>query len=199
MFLVLSTFIVHCREGRREKMLTEDEKICVYVIDEKDSMPVKDLPSFLESIFHRKIKVDELEMNMNFAYHTKRKQYDSSAILEKLKTMKKKECERLLAIVGIDLYVPELNFVFGEADFQSKVAVISTVRLRQKFYGLPENKQLFLERVTKEAVHELGHTYGLPHCPDRKCAMHFSNSLWDTDFKSHSSCENCKNKLGLAV
>jgi len=172
-FLVLSTFIVHYREGKREKMLTEDKKICVYIIGEKDSMLVKYLPPYLESTFHRKMKMGELEMNLDFAYHPKRKQYCSSVILDKLKTMKGEECERLLAIVGVDLYVPELNFVFGEADFKAKAAVISTVRLRQEFYGLLENKQVFLERVTKGAVHELGHTYGLPHCPNTKCVMHF--------------------------
>lgn len=200
-FLVLSTFIVHCGEEKREKMLTEDKKICVYIIGEKDSMLVKYLPHYLESTFHRKIKMGELEMNLDFAYHPKRKQYLSSAILEKLKTMKGEECERLLAIVGVDLYAPELNFVFGEADFQTRVAVISSIRLRQEYYGVsagsirPENKQLFLERVTKEAVHELGHTYGLPHCPEPKCVMYFSNSLQNTDFKSYSFCGNCKKKL----
>ena len=196
-FLVLSTFMVDCREGKREKMPAEDKKICVYFIGEKDTMLVKDLPHYLESIFNRKIKVGKLKMNLDFAYHPQRKQYYSSAILDRLKAMKNKECERLLAIVSVDLYVPELNFVFGEADFQKKVAVISTIRLSQEFYGLPENKEIFLERVTKEAVHELGHTYGLPHCPDPKCVMHFSNSLWDTDCKSYSFCLNCKKKLGL--
>lgn len=196
-FLVLAFFIVHCGEGKKEKMLTEDKKICVYIIGEKDSMLVNDLSSFLESIFNRKIKMSELEMNLDLAYYHKRKQYFSSVILDRLKTMKYKECERVLAIVDVDLYVSDLNFVFGEADFQTKMAAISTVRLRQRFYGLPEDKQLFLERVTKEAVHELGHTYGLTHCPDPKCVMHFSNSLQDTDFKSHSFCQNCKKKLEL--
>lgn len=175
----------------------EVKKICVFTIGEKDSMLVKELPSYLESIFHRKIKVSELEMNLDFAYHPRRKQYSSSAILDRLKTMQYKVCYRLLTIVDVDLYMPELNFVFGEADFQAKTAVISTVRLTQRFYGLPEDKQLFLERVTKEAVHELGHTYGLPHCPDPKCVMHFSNSLRDTDSKSYSFCQNCKKKLEL--
>jgi len=105
---------------------------------------------------------------------------------------------RLLAIVDVDLYVPELNFVFGEADFQKKMAVISTVRLKQEFYGLPKSELVFLERVTKEAVHEIGYIYGLPHCPHRKGVIHFSNSLCDTDFKSYTFCENCKKKLRLA-
>jgi len=110
----------------------EVKKICVYIIGEKDSVLMKDLPFYLESTFHRNIKVDELEMNLDFAYYPKRKQYSSSAILDRLKTMKNKECDRLLAIVDVDLYVPELNFVFGEANFQTKVAVISSIRLRQE-------------------------------------------------------------------
>jgi hypothetical protein len=64
----LSTFIVHCREGKREKMLPEDKKICVYIIGEKDLMLVKDLPHYLESIFHRKIKVADMQMSLDFAY-----------------------------------------------------------------------------------------------------------------------------------
>lgn len=136
-------------------------------------------------------------MNLDFAYHPRRKQYSSSTILDGLKTIKNKECDRLLTIVDVDLYMPELNFVFGEADFQVKIAVISTVRLPRRFYGLPKDNQLFLERVTKEAIHELGYTYGLPHCSDQKCMMHFSNSLRDTDFKSYSFFQNCKKKLEL--
>jgi len=195
--LVLLPFIFPCREGKRENMQTGDKKICVYIIREEDSTLVENLPHFLESAFHRKIKVVEMQMSLDFAYYPKRKQYCSSVISDKLKTIKTEQCEHLLAIVSVDLYVPELNFVFGEANSQTKVAVISTIRLRQEFYGLLQNKQLFLERLTKEAVHELGHTHGLPHCPDRKCVMHFSNSLRDTDFKSYSFCPNCKKKLGL--
>lgn len=170
-------------------------------------MLVKNLSNFLETAFcwdKDRIKVAEMDMDLEFAYDAQRKQYLSSAILEKLRTIKKSECERLLVIVCVDLYVPGLNFVFGEADFQTKMALISTTRLREEFYGLPDNEQskmvsevepLFIERVTKEAVHELGHTYGLPHCANRKCVMHFSNSLGDTDYKSYLFCEDCKKRI----
>jgi archaemetzincin len=67
----------------------------------------------------------------------------------------------------------ELSFVFGEADVTLGVCIISLVRLRQEFYGLLKNENLFLERALKEAVHELGHTYRLGHCGDTRCIMHF--------------------------
>ncbi|RMD53346.1 MAG: archemetzincin, partial [Nitrospirae bacterium] len=95
----------------------------------------------------------------------------------------------------VDLYADGLNFVFGEADILRGVAIISLTRLHQSFYGLPEDRGLFIERALKEAVHELGHLYGLRHCPDPHCVMHFSNSLLDTDKKSYKFCAICRRKL----
>src|SRR3990167_7486042 len=117
-----------------------------------------------------------------------------SKILEWLKNIPVMDT-RILGIVDIDLYVPELNFVFGEADVAHGVCIISLVRLHQEFYGLPKNENLFFERALKEAVHEVGHTYRLGHCGDTRCIMHFSNSLQDTDIKGPDFCRRCKLKL----
>jgi archaemetzincin len=103
--------------------------------------------------------------------------------------------DRVLGVVDVDIFAPELNFVFGEADITGRKAIISLVRLRQEFYGLPKNENLFQERALKEAVHELGHTYGLKHCPNPACVMHFSNSLRDTDLKGWDFCSICQRKI----
>jgi archaemetzincin len=103
--------------------------------------------------------------------------------------------ERLLGLVDLDLYTPGLNFVFGQASMGGREALIALPRLRQSFYGLADDEALFHERAIKEAVHELGHTYGLGHCPDATCVMHFSNSLPDTDFKGKGFCAVCKAAL----
>jgi archaemetzincin len=130
------------------------------------------------------------------AFNPARKQYSSSFILNKPHTfLEAGRKELVLAITDVDLYAEGLNFVFGEAEFGGQFAVISITRLRQSFYSFPENKNLFIDRTTKEAVHELGHVFGLEHCPDAQCAMHFSNSLLDTDRKSASFCSRCQARL----
>ena len=97
----------------------------------------------------------------------------------------------ILGICNFDAYSSGLNFVFGQASLTGGVAVIYLPRLRQEFYGLRADRSIFIERVLKEATHELGHAFGLDHCPKRSCVMHFSNSLADTDRKAKDFCDTC--------
>jgi len=122
-------------------------------------------------------------------------QYLAAQFLEVLRKLPLPDAERRLGVVDRDLYAPGLNFVFGQASLSGGEAVIALPRLRQSFYGLPDDATLFTERVIKEAVHELGHTYGLQHCPNPRCVMHFSNRLEDTDFKRATFCRDCRVRL----
>ena len=101
----------------------------------------------------------------------------------------------MLGIADEDLYVNGLNFVFGEAELGGCYAIISLARLHQSFYGLPENESILTERIVKEAIHEIGHVYGLGHCPDPDCVMHFSNCLEDTDIKGVDYCQSCEREI----
>jgi archaemetzincin len=127
------------------------------------------------------------------AFDKKRKQYQSHAILNEVQSyaVKKTQVNCVLGVVDADIFVPELNFVFGEAACPGKAALISLWRLKPEFYGEPLNRELFLERTLKEAVHEFGHTFGLRHCPRPLCVMHFSNSISDTDIKQNLFCNRC--------
>jgi archaemetzincin len=129
------------------------------------------------------------------AYDPARRQYLSLPILLRLAENKRGGGQRILGVMDEDVYTPGLNFIFGQADSAASVSLISLKRLRQDFYGLPPNENLFLERALKEAVHELGHLLNLGHCPDPSCVMHFSNSLADTDRKGHSFCSICQKRL----
>jgi archaemetzincin len=129
------------------------------------------------------------------SYNRTRRQYHSTIILGELESSKPNKYTLVLGIIDKDLFVPSLNFVFGEANISYGIAIISLVRLRQEFYGLSANKRLFHMRAIKEAIHEIGHTYGLAHCPNRRCIMHFSNNLRDTDIKGPGFCTNCRAKF----
>ena len=94
----------------------------------------------------------------------------------------------------MDLFIPILTYVFGEARIGGRVAIFSATRLKQEFYGLPQDQVLFYERCEKEALHELGHTFGLVHCPFYDCVMHYSNSIEDVDVKNATWCRDCAEK-----
>lgn len=135
-------------------------------------------------------------------YDKIRRQYNASKILKRLKdTLYEKEYFRILGITEEDLYAHYLNFVFGVARCPKDIFIrlptaclISISRLRETFYRHPENKSLLELRILKEALHELGHTFGLSHCPN-ECVMQFSNRLLYTDKKPARFCADCLEDL----
>ena len=126
-------------------------------------------------------------------FDKQRKQWKSNDILQWLSyKYKPSKSRKILAICDFDAYSDHLNFVFGEAYVEGSISAIYLPRLRQEFYGLKPDESLFYQRIVKEAIHELGHGFGLNHCKNIKCVMHFSNSLSDTDIKSNYFCNVCQ-------
>jgi archaemetzincin len=100
-----------------------------------------------------------------------------------------------LALTDFDLYKTSHRFVFGDADDEQGVAVVSIHRLRSEFYCEPSDANLLFQRALKEAIHELGHAFGLKHCYNARCAMYYSNSIFETDNKMPHFCEICDRRL----
>ena len=170
-------------------------KIILVPVQKVDGRILESLQESIGKIFEKEVCMGQPLRSPDYAYNGGRKQYFSSAILLKLGEVERGVGDRVLGVADLDLYVPSLNFVFGEADLENRVAIVSLYRLSQEFYGLSEDIDRFKERVLKEAVHELGHTYGLSHCSNPLCVMHFSNSLLDTDIKKASLCPQCEKRL----
>jgi archaemetzincin len=131
------------------------------------------------------------------AFDSRRNQYHSTRILALLERhISTLPIDRLLGVACSDLYVPGMNFVFGEARLPGRVGVISTYRLKSQSGDEP---YLLHDRAAKEAIHEIGHMAGLTHCSKTSCVMHFSRGISDTDLKSPDLCENCQSHLRVTI
>jgi archaemetzincin len=153
---------------------------------------LKDLRSAVEEILCVPCKVLPVRLDPEFAFHGERQQYDSSEILQRMQTFLTADSWRMLGIAAVDLYIPILTFVFGEAQVSGPCAVLSAHRLRQEFYGFPPDHKLFRQRLIKEAVHELGHTLNLTHCDDYRCVMASSHAVEWIDLKESALCAACR-------
>jgi len=129
------------------------------------------------------------------AYNPARRQYHSTQLLAKLREFDNGRPSRILGVTELDLFIPIFTFVFGEAQVGGNAALMSTHRLHQRFYGLPEDRKLLFVRAEKEAVHELGHAYGMAHCLNFDCVMRFSNSVEEVDLKASDFCRLCEARL----
>ena len=134
-------------------------------------------------------------------FDIKRNQHHSNAILNEIQSFatRQSDFDRVLGVLNVDIFIPELNFVFGEATCPGKSALISLYRLNPEFYGNTADLGLFYFRALKEAVHELGHTLGLKHCSRSSCVMHFSNSINETDKKQSLFCDQCYKQILISI
>ena len=167
--------------------------ITLVPVGDADESLLENLRASLEEIFGQKTRIADKIQLPKESWHRDRGQYLASSILAVLLSPFL-SADRVLGVVDVDLFAQGLNFVFGQADITGRRAVISLYRLRQEFYGLPHDEDIFRQRTLKEAVHELGHTYGLGHCPHLMCVMHFSNTLCDTDLKGWKFCPVCQRR-----
>ena len=155
---------------------------------------VENLAASLARTFHTPCRIRPQTLDIEFALDAGRGQHHSTAILQRLERMADPGA-RLLAVTSADLYVPVLTFVFGEAQLEGSCAIVSTARLKDEFYGLPSRDDLLRERLLKEAVHEVGHTFGLRHCVDWSCVMASSHAVEVLDIKSAEFCRACRKPI----
>jgi archaemetzincin len=144
---------------------------------------------------HWPAEIATAEFDARYALDQTREQYHSSQILLGLRNKFFTSPDKVLAIVPFDLFIPILTFVFGEAQLDGPGAVVSIFRLRPEFYGLPSSPMLVVDRLIKESIHELGHTFGLRHCRHMECVLNASTYVEEIDLKSHSFCDACKEEL----
>ncbi len=134
-------------------------------------------------------KVIPLLQSIDFAFNPDRCQYHSTLILDELSSIAPERCVKILAITDQDLFIPILTYVYGEAQLGGNACIVSIHRLNTDFQVSEEK---VFQRIAKEAIHELGHTFHLRHCKDHSCIMHYCRSLEDVDLKSSRYCRYCE-------
>jgi len=128
---------------------------------------------------------------VDFALDSGRNQYHSTSILQQLEKSAPPFAIKVIAITKVDLFIPILTHVYGEAQLGGKTCVVSTYRLRDQI-SAARTDVIFKQRIIKEAIHELGHTFNLRHCNQHVCIMHYSRTELDVDRKSDQLCRYCK-------
>jgi archaemetzincin len=154
---------------------------------------------FLRQAIPQSLPVDcdilPFDLDPTPTYHAERQQFHSSELLKRVVNLVRPKDWRFLAIADVDLYIPILKYVFGEAQIGGPCAVVSTFRLRQQFYGLDRDDAVLRERLLKESIHEIGHTLDLRHCQDYRCVMASSHAVEWIDLREVALCKNCRSRL----
>lgn len=167
------------------------QKIIISPIENIDACNYQLLGQEIRRTFDFQTEIKSLLQNVNFAYDLTRDQYHSTVILEKLASTLPSQAIKVIAITNEDLFIPILTHVYGEAQIAGKACIVSTFRL-QEGISLANIAKEFENRIVKEVLHELGHTFNLRHCNDKACIMHYCRSIKDVDRKSDQLCRYCK-------
>lgn len=155
------------------------------------------LKKTLFQTFNIETRIRHQKFDLSSVYDSSRNQYHSSGLLLQLIHDPPRETLKILGVTELDLFIPIFTFLFGEAQLSGIGSIVSAHRLHNPFYGLPENKDLLKHRLSKESIHELGHTFGLIHCFNLRCVMNTSTYVEDIDQKSARFCRACERKILL--
>ncbi len=147
--------------------------------------------------YHNIVGIRDGHLDLGEYYDPARRQYNGNSLLQQVDSMSVSESSKTLGLFNVDLFIPILTFIFGQAFLNGRSGIASVFRLSNVRYGMPENEELMLSRFKKEVIHELGHTFGLIHCQHPTCVMRSSTYVEDIDLKSQHLCRNCRADLRI--
>jgi archaemetzincin len=163
--------------------------ISILPLGEIDDFVLEYVQHSLENAFNVDVHLLKGRAKPQFAYSDYRHQYSAPSIVRRIAGLAESDNAKILAVTPFDLFAPRTNFVFGEAQIAGPAAVISLYRL------LDEDKDKYLKRAGKEAIHEIGHAFGLDHCEEEQCVMRFSHNISDADIKQQTFCRPDRERL----
>jgi archaemetzincin len=153
----------------------------------------------VEIEFNCPVQIKDVYLDLSEYFDPSRRQYNGDKLMKLVDSLNVTNLDdvKIIGLFTVDLYIPILTYIFGQAQLNGKIAITSLYRLQNESYGMPENNQLLLDRFTKEVIHELGHNFGLYHCHVPDCVMRSSTYVEDIDLKNGKLCTDCHNLLNI--
>ena len=143
------------------------------------------------------VNVKEGRIDLSEFYDPGRRQYDGIRLLKEMDSMIHPEAIKTLGLFNVDLFIPILTYIFGQAYLRGRCGIVSTYRLKNELYGMRQDEDLLNNRFRKVCIHEIGHAFGLIHCHTPTCVMKSSTYVEDIDLKRHTLCIKCRNEIGI--
>ncbi len=141
------------------------------------------------------VTIIEFHLDLTEFYDPARRQYDGNKILKAVDDLTQKNSSKTIGLLNVDLFIPILTYIFGQAILNGHTGIASFYRLSNEHYGLEPDDDLMILRFTKVVIHELGHAFGLIHCASPTCVMRPSTYVEDIDQKSLHLCSHCMVKF----
>ena len=151
-----------------------------------------------EAVMHEfkcSVNIKDGHLDLSEFYDPARRQYNGNSLLKQVDSIPIPDSVKILGLFDVDLFIPILTFIFGQAYLGGRTGIASLYRLRNERYGIIGDDQFLLDRFRKEVIHELGHAFGLIHCQNPSCVMRSSTYVEDIDQKSQNLCLSCRSEL----
>jgi archaemetzincin len=165
--------------------------ILISPIGETNTELIEAIAGEVKRVFGFATETRSIIADLSPALDQNRQQYNSTLILGWLAAEVPPQVLKVLAVTQVDLFIPILTHVYGEAQLGGTASIVSTYRLNEGGSGVNIARK-YIDRIVKEAIHELGHTFNLRHCPEEACIMHYCRNEDDVDRKSDQLCRYCK-------
>ena len=147
--------------------------------------------------FRCSVNIKEGHIDLSEFYDQARRQYNGNDLLKLVDSMHFPDSLKTIGLFNIDLFIPILTFIFGQAFLGGRSGIASLYRFNNERYGMTGDNQFLLDRFKKEVIHELGHTFGLIHCHNPNCVMRSSTYVEDIDQKNQQMCASCRSEIGM--
>lgn len=156
---------------------------------------IKKIAENISREFSLTVQIKEGHLDLSDFFEPARRQYDANKLLHHIENNFSSEGDKTIGLFNVDFFIPIFTYIFGQAFLGGRTGIASIFRLGNERYGIEPDENLLMKRVSKEIIHELGHTFGLIHCHVPNCVMISSTYVEDIDQKNSNFCPKCRNDM----